>query len=125
MPKHYISEYYIKNFFLSFLGLVVVGFIVSSIFEKSSSLYFSYGSSILIAMIGITIIGYNNAATSTKEKEGKPLFLHLFLVIVLFITNNIWGDSSFLTNFFRELSYLIFLQIGVYLYNKRQNPIIT
>ena len=125
MPKYYISEFYIKNFFLSFVGLLIIGFTVSLIFEYASNLYVCYASSILIIMIGITVIGYYNAASSRKEKEGNPLFLHLFLVILFFITNSIWGDSSVSLNFFRELCYLIFFQIGVYLYNRKQSSIRT
>lgn len=119
MPKYYIPEFYIKNFFLSLLGLVLIAFAVSFIFNHTSNMYFSYGSSILIAITGATVIGYYNAASSRKEKQGKPLFLHLFLIILLFIINSVWGDLNVLINFLRDFSYLIFLQFGVYLFTKK------
>jgi len=119
MPKYYIPEFYIKNFFLSLLGLVLIAFAVSFIFNYTSNMYFSYGSSILIAITGATVIGYYNAASSRKEKQGKPLFLHLFLIILLFIINSVWGDLNVLINFLRDFSYLIFLQFGVYLFTKK------
>ena len=123
MTNYYVPEFYIKNFFLSFAGLVIIGFLVYLIFENSSSLYFSYGCSILIAIIGVTIIGYNNASRLRKEKEGKPLLLHLSIIIVLFLTNSIWGESSILINLIRELSFLILLQFGVYLFNKKGSQV--
>lgn len=119
MPKYYIPEFYIKNFFLSLLRLVLIAFAVSFIFNYTSNMYFSYGSSILIAITGATVIGYYNAASSRKEKQGKPLFLHLFLIILLFIINSVWGDLNVLINFLRDFSYLIFLQFGVYLFTKK------
>lgn len=119
MPKYYIPEFYIKNFFLSLLRLVLIAFAVSFIFNYTSNMYFSYGSTILIAITGATVIGYYNAASSRKEKQGKPLFLHLFLIILLFIINSVWGDLNVLINFLRDFSYLIFLQFGVYLFTKK------
>jgi len=116
MPKYYISEFYIKKFFLSLLGLVIIGGIVSFIFDYSNNIYLSYSFSICIAIIGTIIIGYSNASSSKKEKEGQPLFLHLFLTILLFIVNSIWGDTNIFICFLRESLSLLFLQLGVYLY---------
>lgn len=119
MPKYYIPEFYIKNFFLSLLGLVLIAFAVSFIFNYTSNMYFSYGSSILIAITGATVIGYYNAASSRKEKQGKPLFLHLFLIILLFIINSVWGDLNVLINFLRDFSYLVFYNL-VFIYLLRK-----
>ena len=114
MPKYYISEFYIKNFFLSLIGLVIIAGIVSFIFNYSNNIYLSYSFSIFIKIIGTIIIGYFNAASS--KKEGHPLFLHLFLTILLFIVNSIWGDTNIFICFLRECLSLLFLQLGVYLY---------
>lgn len=116
MPKYYIPEFYIKNFLISLLGLVAIAMIVSFIFDYSHNLYLNYSVSICIAIIATIIIGYSNAASSKKEKEGQPLFLHLFLTISLFIVNSIWGDISIFICFLRECLSLLFLQLGVYLY---------
>lgn len=125
--KYSILSFYIKNIVLSFLGLVLIAGIVIFILDNVPPIppygYIGIGSSILVAMLGAIIIGYCNASSASKEKGVKPLYLHLILIILLLIINTIGGDLSFLRNLLRELSYLIFLQIGVYLYMKRKAKI--
>jgi len=122
-----ILSFYIKNIVLSFLGLVLIAgiviFILDNVPSSSPYTYIGIGSSILVAIFGAIIIGYCNASSASKEKEAKPLYLHIILIILLLITNTIGGDLSFLNNLLRELSYFIFLQMGAYLYMKRKAKI--
>lgn len=125
--KYSLLSFYIKNMVLSFLGLVVIAAIVIFILDNVSAsppyAYIGIGSSILVAMLGAIIIGYCNASSASKEIGANPLYLHIILIILLLITNTIGGDLNFLNDFLRELSYLIFLQIGVYFYVKRKAKI--
>lgn len=102
-------------------GIVIL--ILDNVPPSPPYTYIGIGSSILVAIFGAIIIGYCNASSASKEKGAKPLYLHIVLIILLLITNTIGGDLSFLNNLLRELSYFIFLQIGVYLYIKRKAKI--
>ena len=118
MPIYYIPEFYIKNFFLSCLALMALTIIVTFIIDNINSIYFSLFLAVPIGIIGLIAIGYFNASSSYKEQNEKPIYLHLFIITIFFIINNIWAESSIFMNILREVSYLIFLQLGVYLYAK-------
>lgn len=121
--KYYIAEYYIKNSFLSFAGLVLIAGIMGLIFDymPENYTYWSISLAILTSILGAILIGYYNATSAARHQGVTPTYLHLFLVIGLFITNSIWGPSSFLIDFSRELLYFVFLQFGVYLYTKKNH----
>ncbi|WOE32642.1 MULTISPECIES: hypothetical protein [unclassified Acinetobacter] len=120
-------SFYIKNIVLSFLGLILIAGIVMFILDNAPLTppytYLGIGSAILVVMFGAIIIGYCNASSAAKEKGAKPLYLHIVLIILLLITNTIGGDLSFLNNLLRELSYFIFLQIGVFIYMRKSKRI--
>lgn len=121
--KYYIPEHYIKNALLSLFGLVLIAGMVGLIFDHMPENY-AYGSiafAILISILGAIVIGYYNAASAAKNKGLNPTYLHLFLMVSLLIINTIWGPSSFFIDFSRELLYFVFLQFGMYLYNKKNH----
>ena len=120
MPKYYIPEFYIKNFFLSFLVLIALTIIATFIIDNVNSIYFSLYVVVPIGIIGLMALGYFNASCSYKEQNENPLYLHLFIITIFFITSAIWSEPSMLTTILRELAYLIFLQLGVYLYNRKK-----
>jgi len=119
MPKFYIPDFYIKSFFLSCLALMLLTAIVSLIIDNISSIYIGGSIAILIGIFGLISIGYFNASYSSKEQSGKPLYLHLFIISILFIISAIWSEASIFRTLLRELAYLIFLQLGVYFYCRK------
>lgn len=67
-PNYYISEYYIKNTVLSFLGLVVISGIFRLMVDHIPQSYESVGvlSAITFMIIATTTIGYFNTSTTSR-----------------------------------------------------------
>ena len=118
MPKYHIPEFYIKNFFLSYLALMALTVTVTFIADNIDSIYFSLSVIVPIGIIGLIAVGYFNASCAYKKQNENPLYLHLFMISIFFITDVIWSEFSMLATILRQLAYLIFLQLGVYLYNR-------
>lgn len=123
--KHYIYEFYIKNAIISFLLLVLLGGIFNFIVDQNlyTHEYIQLGVAIFVAILGLILIGYYNALSASKLEESKTLFVHIFLILCLFITDSIWSESSFLTIILRNLAYFILLQFGVFIYTKRNRKV--
>lgn len=119
--KYFIPEFYIKNLLISFLSLCILAGIVSFILDNDLYVheYLQLGIAIFIGMLGLIIIGYYNALSASREGKSKALFLHIFLILCLFMTDSIWSESSFSTLTLRNLAYFILLEFGVFIYMRR------
>lgn len=121
--KYFIHEFYIKNLLISFLSLCILAGIVSFILDNHLYIheYLKLGIAIFIGMLGLIIIGYYNALSASREGKSEALFLHIFLIICLFMADSIWSESSFLTLILRNLAYFILLEFGVFIYMRISN----
>lgn len=119
-PKYYISEFYIKNLILSFFGLMAIGWL-SLLLDHFpyKNMYLSRSLVLLTAISGLISIGYFNAVSAAKQHKVNPTYLHIFLVSLLCITDLIWGNSSIEITILRNLIYIIFLQVGIYLCHRK------
>ncbi|WP_228127703.1 hypothetical protein [Acinetobacter schindleri] len=77
-------------------------------------------SALSIVFLGLTLIGYTNAATLLNNKMKHTLYLHSILVILLFATDLIFGNKDLLFTILRNVGFFVVLQFGVYLYVKKQ-----
>ena len=127
MTKLYIHEFYIKNSLTTYIGFVLIALITRFIIHNFNLnyQYLNYGLAITIAIISATVIGYLNAKSAFKEKNVSANYLHFFIIIVLFITDCMFGKSSFKIHLTRELSYFLCLQLGVYLFSLKKKSLIT
>ena len=116
------SAYYLKNFLGSFIGLTVVTGIALTILEYTPEPYTYIGIifGLSIVFLGLTLIGYTNAATLLNNKMKHTLYLHSILVILLFTTDLIFGNKDLLFTILRNVGFFVVLQFGVYLYVKKQ-----
>jgi len=116
------SAYYLKNFLGSFIGLTVVIGIALTILEYTPEPYTYIGIifGLSIVFLGLTLIGYTNAATLLNNKMKHTLYLHSILVILLFATDLIFGNKDLLFTILRNVGFFVVLQFGVYLYVKKQ-----
>ena len=119
--KYYIHEYYIKNFLISLISLCIFAGIFNFILDNNLYVheYLQRGIAIFVGMLGLIIIGYYNASSASKDEKSKASFVHILLILCLFITDSIWSESSFLTLTLRNLAYFILLEFGVFIYMKR------
>jgi hypothetical protein len=119
--KYYIHEFYIKNSLLSFLALCILSGIFNFILDKNLYLheYIPLGIATFLGVLGLIAIGYYNALSASKEEKSKALFVHIFLILCLFITDSIWSESSFLVIILRNLAYFVLLELGVFIYMRR------
>ncbi|MFU8927097.1 hypothetical protein [Acinetobacter puyangensis] len=114
-------NYYIKNTITSFLGLCILATIVKfAIFDPTQQQYENIGTiiGVIVIFLGIMGIGYINTKSAPENKVKQHLFLHLALVIFLFSTDLIFGQSGFIVDILRNMSYFIALELGAYLYFK-------
>jgi O-antigen ligase len=118
-------KYYIKNTLISFLCLCILSGIFNLILDNNLYIheYLQCGIAILIGILGLIIIGYYNALSASKDEKSNALFLHIFLILCLFITDSIWSESSFLTLTLRNLAYFILLEFGVFIYMRRRKKL--
>jgi len=116
------SAYYLKNFLGSFIGLTVVTGTALTILEYTPEPYTYIGIifGLSIVFLGLTLIGYTNAATLLNNKMKHTLYLHSILVILLFATDLIFGNKDLLFTILRNVGFFVVLQLGVYLYVKKQ-----
>ena|SRR5690606_12245176 len=116
------SAYYLKNFLGSFIGLTVETGIALTILEYTPEPYTYIGIifGLSIVFLGLTLIGYTNAATLLNNKMKHTLYLHSILVILLFATDLIFGNKDLLFTILRNVGFFVVLQFGVYLYVKKQ-----
>lgn len=121
MPKIYLPEFYIRNTLLSFLGLIILAFILTFILENFYQTYQYIGITfaILIAILGAILIGYFNASSALKDKSSNSRYVHIFLITLLLITDLIWGESSLLITLLRNLAYFLFLELGSFIHMKK------
>ncbi|MCH4248606.1 MAG: hypothetical protein LKF82_12395 [Acinetobacter populi] len=112
-------DYYIKNIITSFLGLCILAAIVKfAIFDPTEQQYENIGTiiGVIVIFLGIMGIGYINTKSAPENKVKQHLFLHLALVIFLFLTDLIFGQSDFIVDILRNMSCFIALELGAYFY---------
>ncbi|MGI1794815.1 hypothetical protein [Acinetobacter variabilis] len=114
--------YYLRNLLGSFVGLVALTSAVLTLFAYSSGPYMTLGiiCGIILMILGLTLIGYINAATALQSKTQQTLYLHSVLVILLFATDLIFGNLDLLFTILRNIGFFVILQFGVYLYVKKR-----
>ena len=114
--------YYLRNLLGSFVGLVALTGAVLTLFAYSSEPYMTLGiiCGIILMILGLTLIGYINAATALQSKTQQTLYLHSVLVILLFATDLIFGNLDLLFTILRNIGFFVILQFGVYLYVKKR-----
>lgn len=114
--------YYLRNLLGSFVGLVALNGAVLTLFAYSSGPYMTLGiiCGIILMILGLTLIGYINAATALQSKTQQTLYLHSVLVILLFATDLIFGNLDLLFTILRNIGFFVILQFGVYLYVKKR-----
>ena len=116
-------KYYARNLVGSFIGLCALTGIVKTIFQYTAQSYETIGTifGITTMLLGLLFVGYTNTAISSDNKVQNTVYVHLILVFLLFITDIIFGASSLLGLILRNIGYFIALQLGVYLYMKRNS----
>lgn len=114
--------YYLRNLLGSFVGLVALTGAVLTLFAYSSGPYMTLDiiCGIILMILGLTLIGYINAATALQSKTQQTLYLHSVLVILLFATDLIFGNLDLLFTILRNIGFFVILQFGVYLYVKKR-----
>ncbi|OTG82751.1 exosortase [Acinetobacter sp. ANC 5054] len=115
--------YYLRNFLGSFVGLSAFAGAMLMLFEFNKSEAYDIPviiCGILLMIVGLTLIGYLNAATAPKNKTKQTLFLHSIFVILLFATDLIFGNMDLFFATLRNVCYFVILQFGVYLYVNKQ-----
>lgn len=117
-------DYYIQHIVGSFLCIVIlVASIRFTLWEYTPEPYYLVSAifGILVMFLGFVGIGYFNAKHATKHKFKQSSYVHLTLVLSMFVTDLLFGQSEVYIVIIRNACYLIALQIGAYVFVKRQS----
>jgi hypothetical protein len=117
-------DYYIQHIVGSFLCIVIlVASIRFTLWEYTPEPYYLVSAifGILVMFLGFVGIGYFNAKHAPENKFKQSSYVHLTLVIFTFVTDLLFGESEAYIVIIRNACYLIALQIGAYVYVKRQS----
>ena len=117
-------DYYIQHIVGSFLCIVIlVACIRFTLWEYTPEPYYLVSAifGILVMFLGFVGIGYFNAKHAPKHKFKQSCYVHLTLVLFTFVTDLLLGQSEAYIVIIRNACYLIALQIGAYVFVKRQS----
>lgn len=118
-----IPEYYFAQVFISYLLLMMLTILFEFMLMHISLFheYFEIGLAITVGIIGLGLIGYLNAYRTQGKVSLKPIYVHIFLVLIFFISSVLWSNIDIFTILFRNIAYFICLQFGVTVYKWTHN----
>jgi hypothetical protein len=117
-------DYYIENIVGSFLGIVILTAVIRFTLWEYTPEQYELVSTIfgtLVFFLGFVGIGYLNAKHAPDNKFKQSSYVHLTLVLFTFVTDLLFGQSEVYIVIIRNACYLIALQIGAYIFVKRQS----
>jgi len=117
-------NYYIQNIVGSFLSIVILAAVIRfTLWENTPEQYYLVSAvfGILVMFLGFMGVGYFNAKHAPDNKFKQSSCVHLTLVIFTFVTDLLFGHSETYIVILRNAGYLAALQIGAYLFVKRQS----
>lgn len=121
-------DYYIENIVGSFLGIVILTAVIRFTLWEYTPEKYELVSTIfgtLVFFLGFVGIGYFNAKHAPDNKFKQSSYVHLTLVLFTFVTDLLFGQSEAYIVIIRNVCYLIALQIGAYVFVKRQSRTYT
>lgn len=117
-------NYYIRNVVGSFLGIVILAAVIRFTLWEYTPEQFELVSTIfgtLLFFLGFFGIGYFNAKHAPNCVFKQSSTVHLILVVFTFVTDLLFGNSETYIVILRNVCYLAALQIGAFLFVKRQS----
>ena len=121
-PKYYIHEYYLKSALFSFLGMILIAVTLNFVLSNQipeTYLYIQLAAAVIIFSIGIIALGAYNAFKAANNTQ-KVLTFHAIFTALLLIIELLYSSSSLWMILLRNVGIFILLQIGSFLYVKRQ-----
>lgn len=76
---------------------------------------------VFVLLLGLISIGYFNSKFAPMDKFKQSLNAHCLFVLIMFVGDVLYSESSILIIVLRNLGYLVALQLGAYIF-KRFNP---
>lgn len=118
-----LINYYIKNIVISFFSLVVISAVFVAILDYTPEgfVYCGVAVAIGVMLIGLILIGYYNAYTAKIKNVKHTWCLHFLFLLCLLSFDLLFGDKELWMNIVRNFVYFLALQIGVYIYMKKND----
>ena len=117
-------DYYIRNTVGSFLAIVILAAVIRFTLWEYTPEQYELVSTIfgtLLFFLGLVAVGYLNAKHAPDSKFKQSSIVHLIFVLFTFITDLLFVNSETYIVILRNVCYLAALQIGAFLFVKRQS----